>query len=121
MQRSARHWLTIILVLLVGAVCGLAIPPIIMQRSLRAEHDRHMKLTADIHTLGVELDQFKAANGAYPSTQQGLRSVAAARKDPWGNDYVYRCPGKLGPKGYDLFSPGPDHRADTVDDDWGEP
>src|SRR6266404_851256 len=111
MQRSARRWLTIILLLLVGAACGLAIPPIIMQRSLRAEHDRHMKVTADIHTLEVELDQFEAAKGAYPTTEQGLRSVAAAPKDLWGNDYVYRRPGKLGPKGYDLFSPGPDHRA----------
>ena len=110
-----------IAVFVLGALCGLSIPPLLMQHSIRAEHNQHMKVTTDIHALGAELDRFKTANGVYPSTQQGLRSVAAAPKDPWGNDYVYRCPGKLGPNGYDLFSPGPDHRADTVDDDWGEP
>ena len=37
-------------------------------------------------------------------------------KDPWGNDFVYRQPGRVNPDGYDLFSPGPDGRADTEDD-----
>src|SRR5205807_10220628 len=40
-------------------------------------------------------------------------------QDPWGNGYIYRCPGLKNPGGYDLYSAGPDRQADTADDDWG--
>jgi Type II secretion system (T2SS), protein G len=121
MKPAARRWLVIVGVFLLGALCGLSVPPMIIHHSVMAQHDRHMKITADIHALGVELDRFKSANGVYPSALQQLGSVAAARQDPWGNAYVYRYPGKQDPKGYDLFSPGPDHTAGSLDDDWGEP
>jgi general secretion pathway protein G len=41
-------------------------------------------------------------------------------KDPWQNEYIYRNPGQKNPSGYDLYSAGPDRKADTADDDWGE-
>ncbi len=28
--------------------------------------------------------------------------------DPWGHPYVYECPGKRNPSGYDLYATGPD-------------
>jgi general secretion pathway protein G len=75
-------------------------------------------------------------NGFYPTTEQGIQALVTqpdkdprpARwyqlfrevpKDPWGNDYIYRCPGLKNPSGYDLYSAGPDRQADTADDDWG--
>ena len=36
--------------------------------------------------------------------------------DPWGNPYIYECPGKRNTAGYDLSSMGPDGRAGTDDD-----
>jgi general secretion pathway protein G len=76
-------------------------------------------------------------NGFFPTTEQGLQALVSQPttdpkpvrwyqlysqlpKDPWQNNYVYRCPGNKNPNGYDLFSPGPDHLPDTADDDWGE-
>ena len=104
---------------------------------LRVTSARHMRISADLQAIRFELGVYKAMNGVYPSTEQGLAAFVAEPtasptpsrwakllsglpKDPWGNDYVYRCPGKIHFDTYDLFSPGPDHIADTADDDWGE-
>jgi general secretion pathway protein G len=37
-------------------------------------------------------------------------------KDPWGNDYVYECPGKNNPTSYDVSSMGPDGQLGGTDD-----
>jgi len=43
------------------------------------------------------LEQYKAANGAYPTTPQGLAALAGLGTvpplDPWGNGWQYRSPG----------------------------
>ena len=36
--------------------------------------------------------------------------------DPWGHSYIYVCPGKHNPSGYDLYSAGPDGREGNEDD-----
>jgi general secretion pathway protein G len=36
--------------------------------------------------------------------------------DPWGNPYIYECPGKYNPSGYDLSSAGEDGKPGTDDD-----
>jgi general secretion pathway protein G len=36
--------------------------------------------------------------------------------DPWGQPYEYRFPGVKNPGGYDVYSKGVDHTADTADD-----
>ena len=40
----------------------------------------------------------------------------AIPKDPWGNEYVYVCPGKHNPSSYDVSSAGPDGQMGTDDD-----
>ena len=37
-------------------------------------------------------------------------------KDPWGNDYLYECPGTHNRDSYDLWSAGPDGISGTEDD-----
>jgi general secretion pathway protein G len=92
---------------------------------------------ADVQAIGTQLQLYDSMNGFYPTTEQGLQALVIqpstdpkparwyqlfkqAPKDPWGSDYVYRCPGQKNPGSYDLYSAGPDRRADTDDDDWGE-
>ena len=103
-------------------VCGCASPDVHAPARVRAE----------LHVIGTLLDAYNAANGTYPSTQQGLGALVAkpssspvpshwtslleeVPKDPWQTEYVYRHLGDASPK-YDLFSAGPDHIADTADD-----
>jgi general secretion pathway protein G len=97
---------------------------------------KHTAVRADIQAIGTQLQLYESMNGFYPSTEQGLQALVTqpqsdprptrwyqyfkqAPKDPWGNDYIYRCPGQKNPTSYDLFSAGPDRIPDTADDDWG--
>ena len=92
---------------------------------------------ADVQAIGTQLQLYESMNGFYPTTEQGLQALVTppstdpkpARwyqlfkqvpKDPWGSEYIYRCPGQRHPESYDLYSAGPDRKADTTDDDWGE-
>ena len=40
----------------------------------------------------------------------------ASAKDPWGKDFVLRCPGQQDPDGADITSAGPDRADGTTDD-----
>jgi general secretion pathway protein G len=92
---------------------------------------------ADVQAIGTQLQLYESMNGFYPTSEQGLQALVTqpstdpqpARwyqlfkqvpKDPWGSEYIYRCPGQRHPESYDLYSAGPDRRPDTEDDDWGE-
>ena len=71
-------------------------------------------------------------NGFYPKGKGGLNDLIVAPNnasnwrgpylnseiplDPWGNAYLYECPGKHNPSSYDILSMGPDGRAGGDDD-----
>ena len=89
---------------------------------------RQERATTDVATLRIALDLYAADNGNPPTTEQGLEALrqrpATAPiprnwngpylrgqgrvSDPWGNEYIYRCPGRMNPEGYDLISYGAD-------------
>lgn len=82
---------------------------------------------AQISGFEMALSAYRMDNGAYPSTAQGLAALRtkpiippvpdnwrgpylskAVPNDPWGNQYVYLCPGKHNADTFDLYSPGAD-------------
>jgi general secretion pathway protein G len=87
------------------------------------------------------LGMFAVDCGHYPTTAEGLEvllklpnntsitnwhgpyAVANDLKDPWGHEYIYRCPGIHNIDGYDLSSMGPDGKEGTDDDigNWLKP
>jgi general secretion pathway protein G len=92
---------------------------------------------ADVNAIGTQLKLYESINGFYPTSEQGLQALVTQPsseprpshwyqlfkeipKDPWGNNYIYLNPGRKNPTGYDLYSAGPDRKADTSDDDWGQ-
>ena len=92
---------------------------------------------ADVNAIGTQLKLYESVNGFYPTTEQGLQALVTQPsteprpshwyqlfkeipKDPWGSNYIYLNPGRRNPNGYDLYSAGPDRKADTADDDWGQ-
>lgn len=86
-----------------------------------------------IRNISVALDRYEMENGAFPSTEQGLKSLMEKPtsapvprdwsgpylkedpKDPWGNQYQYRRPSQNN-LDYDLWSWGPDGKDGTEDD-----
>lgn len=89
-----------------------------------------------IAVFEVGLDLFEIDCGRYPTNNEGLgtliiephdliaghwrgpyyRNVKKIPLDPWGNAFVYICPGQHNPLGYDLQSRGPDGILNTFDD-----
>jgi general secretion pathway protein G len=91
---------------------------------------------ADVQAINTQLKLYESMNGFLPTSEQGLQALVTQPssepkpnrwyqlfkeipKDPWGNNYIYLSPGKKNPTGFDLYSAGPDRKADTGDDDWG--
>jgi general secretion pathway protein G len=85
---------------------------------------KEQRVTSDIQAISMQLRTYEMLNYRKPSTEQGLRALVqmpssdpkpqhwkklleAVPLDPWGNEYVYRNPGKYKTDGYDLYSLGP--------------
>jgi general secretion pathway protein G len=113
---------TLIELMIVVVILGL-LATVIMPRILdRPDKARHVKAKADIRTIQSMLALFKTDTGRFPTTAEGLQALVtnpgvdnyssegyldAYPRDPWGNPYVYLCPG-LHSKDYDLESYGKD-------------
>jgi general secretion pathway protein G len=88
---------------------------------------------AQIEIFGEEISGFKADVGRCPTTAEGLQALRSRPPqvtdwkgpyipkeiptDPWGQPYVYGCPGKYGTKAYDLYSFGANQTDDRGEKD----
>jgi general secretion pathway protein G len=90
---------------------------------------------ADVTVIMTALNAYRLDNGKFPSTEEGLQALVVqppgtdnwkgpylkeVPKDPWGNPYVFRSPGKQNPKSVDVLSFGPDSRDGGGDDLYGQ-
>lgn len=126
-DRKREAAFTIVEILVVVAIIGIMALMVVPRLSGRTEAARQAAAQADIRAnLAVALDLYELDNGAYPTTEQGLKGLvrqpAAAPvpsnwngpylkggvpKDPWGRPYIYTYPGRQA-GGYDLASWGGD-------------
>jgi len=91
---------------------------------------KEQRSESDIQAISMQLRTYEMLNYRKPTTEQGLKALVqeptsepkprkwkplmkALPVDPWGNEYVYRNPGKLNPDSYDLYSLGADGKEDT--------
>ncbi len=124
---SNSHGFTLIEVLVVifilSILAALVAPKIIG----RTDDARIAEAKLQIKNFETALKLFKLDNGFYPSTEQGLEALIEKPTigripqnyreggyleqkkiplDPWGNPYIYLCPGTQGE--YDIISYGAD-------------
>jgi len=88
---------------------------------------------SDFKSFASGLSMYKINAGNYPSTTQGLKALkekptsapmprrwsqvmVKVNLDPWGNEYIYRYPGKKDPTEPEIVSKGPDGQENTEDD-----
>jgi general secretion pathway protein G len=115
---------------------GLVIPGLCSSYSQSPDLSSHaaaQRAEADIQVLSTQLKLYQALNGFPPSTPRGLealvnypssdpqptlwrRLLQKLPPDPWGHPYLYRMPGVHNPNSFDVYSMGPDGKADTNDD-----
>ena len=91
------------------------------------------QVDADSKAFDSSLRMYKLNAGNYPTTQQGLQAlverptsapvpkrwvkvVDRINKDPWGNDYGYKFPGRKNASEFEIISKGPDGQEGTEDD-----
>ena len=119
--RRSRRGFTLVemlLVLVILATLAAIVYPKVMGRS---EQARITAAQTQIANFKTALDAFEVDTGYYPKGRNGLNDLIvqprdvtgwhgpyldSIPKDPWGNDYLYECPGKHNPSSYDISSPG---------------
>jgi general secretion pathway protein G len=132
-SRRAQGGFTLVELLLVLVILGILAAIVLPKFSGTTERGRVTAAQTQISTFKTALDAFEVDMGHYPKGKNGLVDLIqmprdgqnwhgpylqtdAIPKDPWGNDYLYTCPGQHNPSSYDLMSMGADGRTGTDDD-----
>jgi general secretion pathway protein G len=132
--RTSARGMTLIEILVVLVLIGIVMGIVGGNYLQRGEVAKGKAAKIEIGQIGQTLDLFKLEVGRYPTSQEGLQALitappgvsnwngpywkrATVPKDPWGNDYVYTCPGTHG--AYDIVSYGADGKegGDGTDKD----
>ena len=136
MKRKEQGF-TLLEIMLVVTIIALLMAAAIWKMAPAVDVAKKTRIQADIGSIRTMLLSYQGMNGFYPTTDQGLKALVVrpdtepipnrwtqmmdgVPTDPWGKEYIYRCPGSKNPNGYDIFSAGPDRIHDTADDDWGQ-
>jgi general secretion pathway protein G len=123
LARSQRAF-TLVELLLVLVILGILAAIVIPRFSGRTEQAKEQAAKTQLSTFRTALDAFEVDNGYYPKGKNGLQDLIQAPReaqnwrgpylqtdrippDPWGNEYIYECPGRHNPTSYDVSSAGP--------------
>lgn len=136
MVKAREKGFTLLELLLVVFIIGI-LGALVVGRFVGVQKDVKIKAaTAQIKQFSSNLERYKLDMDEYPTTEEGLQALVrrpddeerAAKwkgpylsemtipKDPWGKDYVYRCPGEHNELTFDIMSPGPDGEEGSEDD-----
>lgn len=130
--RERQRGFTLVEMLLVLVILGTLAAIVVPKFAGRTEQAKVTAAQTQISTFQTVLDAFEIDNGYYPKGSNGLQDLIVEPSnaqdwrgpylnqdiplDPWGNPYVYECPGKRNERGYDIMSMGPDGRSGNDDD-----
>ena len=131
---SRERAFTLLEIMLVVAIIALLLSTGFFIFGNKLAIGQDAKINADIQSFNGSLQTYRMnADDQLPTTEQGLQALVNPPtsdpkpsrwyqmmdhlpKDPWGHEYVYVCPGKHNPNGYDLYSKGKDGIDGTADD-----
>jgi general secretion pathway protein G len=113
------RWIAVIVLL-----CLAGIVAVISLHRTYSDEGYRPSTRSQIANLGTALGAFEVDNGYYPRGANGLIYLIekppgatnwrgpylekSVPFDPWGHAYIYECPGRHNPQGYDLSAMGPD-------------
>jgi general secretion pathway protein G len=130
-RRTRRAGFSLIELMVVIVILGLLATMLVPRIMDRPDEARATKALLDIRAIESALRLYRLDNGFYPTTDQGLQALVSkpgstpvpmnwnakgyldgtsVPKDPWGNLFIYRCPGTEN-RDYDILSLGADAKA----------
>ncbi|MFM8984417.1 MAG: type II secretion system major pseudopilin GspG [Spartobacteria bacterium] len=132
-RRKLQAGYTLFEIMLVLGISSVLVGSAIYMLAGNIDVAKEQRVDSDIEAISMQLRTYEMLNYRMPSTEQGLKALVSQPAteprprrwkqlmkevplDPWGNEYVYRNPGKSG--GFDLYSLGPDGKES--DDDSGK-
>jgi general secretion pathway protein G len=123
LKLKRRPGFTLIEIMVVVVILGMLAAIVVPQVGIRMEEARRTAAETQINGFVTSLEMYRLHNGVYPTTPQGLDALvkkptlppvpkkypnepymSRIPDDPWGNPYIYRCPGEKG--GFDIISTG---------------
>ena len=130
-HRTQRAF-TLVELLLVLVILGTLAAIVLPKFTGTTQRSRITAAQTQISTFKTALNAFEVDMGYYPKSLLDLIQAPrgtttqswhgpyldsdAIPKDPWGNEYLFICPGKHNPSSYDVSSAGPDGQMGSDDD-----
>jgi general secretion pathway protein G len=123
----------LLVVLILGMLAALVVPSFIGTEA-KAKRDLARSQVAGAGALANAINQYRLAMGEYPTALEDLTKVPedaekkakygstpmiqpGSLKDPWQNDYQYKCPGDINKESFDLYSFAADGKEGGEGDD----
>ena len=118
---NRRSGFTLLEIMVVVVIIGLLAGLVTVRTRSYISVSRQEAAKTELAKMRDALDAYYAVHSRYPTNEEGLAALTAKTpkfpdgllnkvpRDPWGNDYVYNCPGR-GDSAYEVISYGADGR-----------
>jgi general secretion pathway protein G len=133
-RRFSQSGYTLFEIMLVLGIIAVLVGSAIYMLVGNIDVAKEQRVDSDVEAISMQLRTYEMLNYRMPSTEQGLKALVnqptteprprrwkqlmkTVPVDPWGNEYVYRNPGKGG-AAFEIYSLGPDGKES--DDDAGK-
>jgi general secretion pathway protein G len=133
-RRFSQSGYTLFEIMLVLGIIAVLVGSAIYMLVGNIDVAKEQRVDSDIEAISMQLRTYEMLNYRMPTTEQGLKALVnqptteprprrwkqlmkTVPIDPWGNEYVYRNPGKGG-AAFEIYSLGPDGKES--DDDAGK-
>ena len=133
MRKPGARGFTLVEIMVVVVIIGILAVLVVPRVVGRSDDARIAAAKHDVATIQQSLKLYRLDNGRYPTSEQGLQALVAKPqsapvptnwrqyldklpKDPWGKEFMLKCPGTGNPDGVDIVSSGPDKQEGTADD-----
>ena len=133
-RRFSQSGYTLFEIMLVLGIIAVLVGSAIYMLVGNIDVAKEQRVDSDVEAISMQLRTYEMLNYRMPTTEQGLKALVnqptteprprrwkqlmkTVPIDPWGNEYVYRNPGKGG-AAFEIYSLGPDGKES--DDDAGK-